>query len=84
MTRVHSASRVFSLPEYIAEQRRLRRNMFHLNQSEVPVTNSDDSDSDAGAADVYSESEADIDSDSNGSFLQVRNDCCLKFLKRTL
>lgn len=71
MTRVHSASRVFSLPEYIAEQRRVRRNMIQLNQSEVSGTNSDDSDSDVGTADVYSESEADMDSDSNGSFLQV-------------
>lgn len=72
MTRVHSASRVFSLQEYIAEQRRIRRNMILLSQGEeVSGTNSDDSDSDVGATDVYSESEADIDSDSNGSFLQV-------------
>ncbi|CAH1731276.1 unnamed protein product [Aphis gossypii] len=70
MTRVHSASRVFSLPEYIAEQRRIRRNLIQLSQSEVSGTNSDDSDSDVGAADVYSESDADVDSDSNGSFLQ--------------
>lgn len=71
MTRVHSASRVFSLPEYIAEQRRIRRNVYNINQSEVSGTNSDDSDSDVGTTDVYSESEADMDSDSNGSFLQV-------------
>jgi len=72
MTRVHSASRVFSLQEYIAEQRRIRRNMIQLSQGEeVSGTNSDDSDSDVGATDVYSESEADMDSDSNGSFLQV-------------
>lgn len=72
MTRVHSASRVFSLQEYIAEQRRIRRNMIQLSQGEeVSGTNSDDSDSDVGAIDVYSESEADMDSDSNGSFLQV-------------
>lgn len=71
MTRVHSSSRVFSLPEYIAEQRRIRRNMFNMSQSEVSGTNSDDSDSDVGATDNYSESEADLDSDSNGSFLQV-------------
>lgn len=71
MTRVHSASRVFSLPEYIAEQRRVSRNLIQLNQSEVSATNTDDSDSDVGTADVYSESEADMDSDSNGSFLQV-------------
>ncbi|VVC42360.1 Hypothetical protein CINCED_3A011956 [Cinara cedri] len=70
MTRVHSSSRVFSLPEYVAEQRRIRRNLFQLSQSEVTVTNSDDSDSDVGAVDVFSESEADLDSDSNGSFLQ--------------
>lgn len=73
MTRVHSASRIFSLPEYVAEQRRIRRNLIQLSQSEVSGTNtnSDDSDSDVGAMDVYSESEADLDSDSNGSFLQV-------------
>lgn len=71
MTSVHSASRVFSLPEYVAEQRRIRRNMIHLSQSEVSGTNSEDSDSDVGAADIYSESEADLDSDSNGSFLQA-------------
>jgi len=85
MTRVHSASRVFSLPEYIAEQRRIRRNMIQLNQSEVSVANTDDSDSDVGAADAYSESEADMDSDSNGSFLQVGksvNCTSLKRLKR--
>lgn len=71
MTRVHSASRVFSLPEYIAEQRRIRRNMIQISHPEVSGTNSNDSDSDIGAADVYSESEADMDSDSNTSFLQV-------------
>lgn len=71
MTSVHSASRVFTLPEYVAEQRRIRRNVIPLSQSEVSGTNSDDSDSDAGAADVYSESEADMDSDGNGGFLQV-------------
>lgn len=72
MTRVHSASRVFSLHEYVAEQRRVRRNMVQSSQVGEEVSgNSDDSDSDVGAADVYSESEADMDSDSNGSFLQV-------------
>ncbi|XP_050529269.1 uncharacterized protein LOC126898921 [Daktulosphaira vitifoliae] len=70
MTRVHCASRIFSLPEYMSEQRRIRRNMYTMNNSEVSVINSDDSDSDTGANDVYSESEADIDSDSNGCFLQ--------------